>query len=102
MDFEEFKNTIKDLVSKAVEGRGLEDISMNLTTVESPDGMTDRLMVSVGDSKMSMAFRLKEIYQSVEDGEDIDHAVYKMVNTIEDNISVVKEKEQAVKSFITD
>jgi flagellar motility protein MotE (MotC chaperone) len=56
--------------------------------------MTDRLMVSVDDSKMSMAFRLKEIYQSVEDGEDIDHAVYKMVNTIEDNISFVKEKEQ--------
>ena len=75
---------------------------MKLTTVESPDGMTDRLMVSVDDSKMSMAFRLKEIYQSVEDGEDIDHAVYKMVNTIEDNISFVKEKEQDVKSFISD
>ena len=102
MDFEEFKNTIMDLVSKEVEDRGLEGISMKLTTVESPDGMTDRLMVSVDDSKMSMAFRLKEIYQSVEDGEDIDHAVYKMVNTIEDNISFVKEKEQDVKSFISD
>ena len=102
MEFEAFKNTIMDLVSKEVEDRGLEDISLKLTTVESPDGMTDRLMVSVGESKMSMAFRLKEIYQNVEDGEDIDHAVYKMVNTIEDNISVVKEKEQDVKSFITD
>ena len=102
MEFEAFKNTIMDLVSKEIEDRGLEDISLKLTTVESPDGMTDRLMVSVGESKMSMAFRLKEIYQSVEDGEDIDHAVYKMVNTIEDNISVVKEKEQDVKSFITD
>ena len=102
MEFEAFKNTIMDLVSKEVEDRGLEGISMKLTTVESPDGMTDRLMVSVDDSKMSMAFRLKEIYQSVEDGEDIDHAVYKMVNTIEDNISFVKEKEQDVKSFISD
>lgn len=102
MEFEAFKNTIMDLVSKEVEDRGLEGISMKLTTVESPDGMTDRLMVSVGDSKMSMAFRLKEIYQSVEDGEDIDHAVFKMVNTIEDNISVVKEKEQDVKDFISD
>ena len=102
MEFEAFKNTIMDLVSKEVKDRGLEGISMKLTTVESPDGMTDRLMVSVDDSKMSMAFRLKEIYQSVEDGEDIDHAVYKMVNTIEDNISFVKEKEQDVKSFISD
>ena len=59
-------------------------------------------MVSVGESKMSMAFRLKEIYQNVEDGENIDHAVFKMVNTIEENISVVKNKEQDVKSFITD
>ncbi len=102
MDFEEFKNTIMDLVSKEVEDRGLEDISMKLTTIDSPDGMTDRLMVSVGDSKMSMAFRLKEIYGSVQDGEDIDHAVYKMVNTIEDSISVIKNKEQDVKSFISD
>ncbi len=102
MNFEEFKNTIMDLVSKEVEDRGLEDISMKLTTIDSPDGMTDRLMVSVGDSKMSMAFRLKEIYSSVQDGEDIDHAVYKMVNTIEDSISVIKNKEQDVKSFISD
>ncbi len=102
MDFEEFKNNLMELVSKEVEDRGLEDISLKLTTVESPDGMTDRLMVSVGESKMSMAFRLKEIYQNVEDGENIDHAVFKMVNTIEENISVVKNKEQDVKSFITD
>lgn len=59
MEFEAFKNTIMDLVSKEVEDRGLEGISMKLATVESPDGMTDRLMVSVDDSKMSMAFRLR-------------------------------------------
>ena len=82
MDFEEFKNTLMDLVSKEVEDRGIENISMKLTTVDSPDGQTERLMISVGESKMSMAFRLQEIYQSVENGEDIDHAVYKMVNTI--------------------
>ena len=102
MDFDEFKSTLMDLVSKEVEDRGLEDISLKLTTVDSPDGMTDRLMVSVGESKMSMAFRLKEIYRDVENGEDIDHAVFKIVNTIEDNISVVKTKEADVKSFVTD
>ena len=102
MDYETFKTDLMDLVTKEVNDRELKDISLKFDTIDSPDGMTDRLMVSVGESKMSMAFRLKEIYQSVEDGEDIDHAVYKMVNTIEDNISVVKEKEQDVKSFITD
>lgn len=102
MDFDEFKSTLMDLVSKEVEDRGLEDISLKLTTVDSPDGMTERLMVSVGESKMSMAFRLKEIYRDVENGEDIDHAIFKIVNTIEDNISVVKTKEADVKSFVTD
>ena len=102
MDFEEFKNTLMDLVSKEVEDRGIENISMKLTTVDSPDGQTERLMVSVGESKMSMAFRLQEIYQSVENGEDIDHAVYKMVNTIEDSMDVIKNKESEVKSFISD
>ena len=88
MDFEEFKNTLMDLVSKEVDDRGLEDISMKFTTVDSPDGMTERLMVSVGEAKMSMAFRLQE--------------VYKIVNTIESSISVIKEKEQDVKNFISD
>ena len=101
MDFEEFKNTLMDLVSKEVEDRGIENISMKLTTVDSPDGMTERLMVSVGDSKMSMAFRLQEIYNSVEGGEDIDHAVFKIVNTIEDSITVIKTKENEVKDFIS-
>ena len=102
MDFEEFKNTVMDLVSKEVEDRGLEGISMKLTTIDSPDGQTERLMVSVGEAKMSMAFRLQEIYQNVENGEDIDHAVYKMVNTIESSMDVIKNKEDEVKSLISD
>ncbi len=102
MDFEEFKNTVMDLVSKEIDDRGLENLSLKLTTIDSPDGQTERLMVSVGEAKMSMAFRLQEIYQSVENGEDIDHAVFKMVNTIEDSISVIKNKEDEVKSLISD
>ncbi|MCR4557075.1 MAG: DUF5688 family protein, partial [Saccharofermentans sp.] len=47
-------------------------------------------------------FRLKEIFRDVNEGESMDHAVYKMVNTIEANIDVVKTKEGDVKSFITD
>ncbi len=102
MDFEEFKSNLMDLITKEVEDRGLEGISMKFNSINSPDGMTDRLMVSVGDSKMSMAFRLKEIFKDVCDGESLDHAVYKMVNTIEANIEVIKTKEGDVKSFISD
>jgi len=101
MDFNEFKNTLMDLVSKEVEDRGIENLSMKFTTIDSPDGQNERLMVSVGDSKMSMAFRLNEIYKSIEDGEDIDHAVFKMVNTIESSITVIKTKEDEVKDFVS-
>ena len=64
MDFEEFKSTLMDLVTKEIEDRELDGISMKFDTINSPDGMTDRLIVSVGESKMSMAFRLQEIYTS--------------------------------------
>ncbi len=102
MDFEEFKNELMDLITEEVNDRGLEGISMRYETVNSPDGVTDRLIVSVDDSKMSMAFRLNDIFRDVNDGESMDTAVYKMVNTIEANISVIKTKENDVKSFITD
>ena len=102
MDFEDFKNELMDLVSEEINDRGLEDISLKYTTIDSPDGVTERLMVSVGDSKMSMAFRLNDIFKDVQNGESMDDAVYKMVNTIEANVSVIKTKEQDVKSFVTD
>ena len=59
-------------------------------------------MVSVGESKMSMAFRLKEIYRDYERGESIDKSAINIVNAIKSNISVVKTKEEGVKTFVTD
>ncbi|MBQ6304640.1 MAG: hypothetical protein IJK83_11550 [Clostridiales bacterium] len=102
MNYEEFREELMELVSEEINERGLEDLSLKFTTIDSPDGMTDRLMVSVGDSKMSMAFRLEEIYRNVCDGEDINAAVRKIGNTIEESISVIKSKEETVKSFVTD
>ena len=102
MNYESFKTNLMDLVTKEIEKRKLEDITLKFDTIDSPDGMTDRLMVSVGESKMSMAFRLKEIYRDYENGESMDKATIKIVNTIESNISVVKTKEEGVKAFVTD
>ena len=102
MDFDEFKSTLMALVAKEIEDRELDGISMKFDTINSPDGMTDRLIVSVGESKMSMAFRLKEIFRDVNEGESMDRAAIKMVNTIEANIDVVKTKESEVKNFVSD
>ena len=102
MDYDSFKTNLMDLVNKEIKDRELEDLSLKFDTIDSPDGMTDRLMVSVGESKMSMAFRLRDIFRDVENGEPMDKATIKIVNTIEENISVIKTKEEGVKAFVTD
>ena len=102
MDFEEFKNELMELLTQELDNRGIENLSLRFDTINSPDGQNERLVVSVGDSKMSMAFRLREIYRDIENGEDMDHAVNRMCNTIKESISVIETKEQAVKAFVTD
>lgn len=102
LNYEDFKNELMQLAEEEVENRGIDNISFKLGEIESPDGMTDRMIVSVGDSKMSMAFRLKEIYKDYEGGEDLDHAVERICNTIEESITIIETKEQDVKTFITD
>ena len=102
MDFEEFKNELMELVTQELDNRGIENISLRFDTINSPDGQNERMVVSVGDSKMSMAFRLKEIYRDIEYGEEMDHAVDRICNTIKESISVIETKEEGVKAFITD
>ena len=102
MDFEEFKNELMELVTQELDNRGIENISLKFSDINSPDGMNERMIVSVGDSKMSMAFRLKEIFRDIENGEDMDHAVNRICNTIKESISVIETQEEGVKAFITD
>lgn len=102
MDFEEFKNELMELVTQELDNRSIDNVSLRFDTINSPDGMTDRLIVSVGDSKMSMAFRLKEIFTDFENGVDMDRSVNRICNTIKENISVIETKEGDVKAFITD
>ncbi len=102
MDFEAFKNELMELVTQELDNRSIENISLKFNTINSPDGMTDRLIATVGDSKMSMAFRLKEIFTDYENGVDMDRCVDRICNTIKENISVIETKEDDVKAFITD
>ena len=102
MDFEAFKNELMELVTQELDNRSIENISLKFNTINSPDGMTDRLIATVGDSKMSMAFRLKEIFTDYENGVDMDRCVDRICNTIKENISVIETKEGDVKAFITD
>ena len=102
MDFEEFKNELMELVTQELDNRSIDNVSLRFDTINSPDGMTDRLIVSVGDSKMSMAFRLKEIFTDFENGVDMDRSVNRICNTIKENISVIEKNEAGVKAFITD
>ena len=102
MDYEEFKVNLMDYVTEEIDNRGLEDISLKFQEIDSPDGVTDRLMVSIGDSKMSMEFRLQQIFDTVQKGELIEDAAYNVVDTIEENITVCKTKQHEIKDWITD
>jgi len=102
MNYEEFKTELMNLLSLEIDDRGLDEISLRFDTIKSPDGFNDRLIVYVGKSNMSMAFRLQEIFDSVSNGESMDRAVIRLVNSIADNIKVIKTKEDDVKTFISD
>jgi len=102
MNYEDFKKNLLKAVEEEIESRGLEDISCRFDNIDAPDGMNDRMIVSVEGSKMSMAFRLQEIYNDVNAGENLLRAADRMVNTIEANVDVCKSKENDVKDFVSD
>ena len=101
-NYEEFKEELMWLLNHELDNREIENLSLRFDTINSPDGQNERLIVAVGESKMSMAFRLKEIFKDYEGGEDLNHAVERICNTIEENITIIETKEQDVKAFITD
>ena len=67
MDFDEFKSTLMDLVTKEIEDRELEGISMKFDTINSPDGMTDRLIVSVAQLQKMLRICRPVVYELIRD-----------------------------------
>lgn len=99
MNYEVFKKNLMAAVEAELESQGIEGITLKNEEIMSPDGMTDRLIVGIPGSNISMAYRLQEIYNDY-DG-DIESKAENLVESIKENLKV-KEKEADVKSFITD
>jgi len=99
MNYEEFKQELMAAVENELQEQNVEGITLKNEEIVSADGMTDRLIVGMEGSNISMAFRLQEIYDQY-DG-DIPNQATGLVETIKENLQV-KEKEADVKSFITD
>ena len=99
MDYGDFKKAFMEKVEDILKEQNVEGISVRNEEIMSADGMTDRMIVSMEDSNISMAFRFQEIYDKY-DG-DIDYQAESIVDSIKENLKV-KEKEEDVKSFITD
>ena len=99
MDYGDFKKVFMETVEDILKEQNVEGISVRNEEIMSADGMTDRMIVSMEGSNISMAFRFQEIYDKY-DG-DIDHQAESIVDSIKENLKV-KEKEEDVKSFITD
>ena len=99
MNYEEFKKNLMSAIEEELEAQGIEGITLKNEEIMSPDGMTDRLMVGIPGSNISMAYRLQEIYNDY-DG-DIESKAENLVESIKENLKVT-EKEKDVKSYITD
>ncbi len=99
MNYDEFKHTLMTAVENELQEQNVEGITLKNEEIMSADGMTDRLIVSMEGSNISMAFRLQEIYEQYD--ADIPAQAASLVETIKENLQV-KEKEADVKSFITD
>ena len=99
MNYDEFKQELMAAVENELQEQNVEGITLKNEEIMSADGMTDRLIVGMEGSNISMAFRLQEIFDQY-DG-DIPAQAASLVETIKENLEV-KEKEADVKSFITD
>lgn len=100
-DFKNFQNELLERVRKELDERKVEGLSLKLETIDSPDGVTDRLIVSVSGLRTSMAIRLEEPYQNIKDGESIDSIVTRMANTIEENLIHLKSMNHDVGNFLS-
>ena len=99
MEYDEFKKMFMEEVEHEIKARIIEGVTISNEEIRSPEGMTDRLIVKMENSNISMAFRLQEIYEDY-DGR-LDVQVEGLVDTIQENMNV-REKEADVKSFIMD
>ena len=102
MNFNKFQTELKEAVENELKDRGMEGISCELKRIDAPDGMVDRLVVSVEGSKLSMAFRLKSLYLGYEDGTSLEETADQVVNTIRENLDICKNNEKDVKEFLSD
>ena len=98
MGYDEFKTAIMEAVEDKIKEQDIEGVSIRNDEIMAADGMTDRLIVSMEGSNISMAFRFQEIYDGYNG--DIDAQAESLVDNIKLNLQV-KEKEDGVKDFIT-
>lgn len=98
MNYEQFKKEIMEAVEEQLKEQAVEGITLRNDEIMAADGMTDRLIVSMEGSNISMAFRFKEIYENYNG--DIEAQAVSLVENIKENLQV-KDKEADVKNFIT-
>ena len=63
MEYDEFKKMFMEEVEHEIKARIIEGVTISNEEIRSPEGMTDRLIVKMENSNISMAFRLQEIFE---------------------------------------
>ena len=102
-NYEDFKKDFLKNIKGELELRGIEDVTCKYETINAPDGMNDRLNVSVGDSRTAMSFRVQAYYNDVNNGVDLLAAASTLVDIVEEMMDQVRAKpEQSLNEFVFD
>ena len=103
MNYEEFKDALYERLETELKERGIDNVSLRTDMLKSPDGVTERLIVSAEGSAIAMAFRYEAIYDRFKNmGEDIGAEVAVLMENIKENLIKIDDRENDVKDFIMD
>ena len=98
INYDEFKKNLIEEVEKQLAEENVTGLSVRNDEIMAPDGMTDRMIVAMEGSNISMAYRFQEIYKDF-DG-DYEEKAAELVDSIKAAMQV-RSKEANVKEFIT-
>ena len=108
MNYTDFKTQLLNGVIDALEEQtasSIADFELRYHTMSIPTGTSERLIVSKPGTNLSMALRIEEMYESLENGsESIDELIHNAVQIILDNYTTLDDadKTDKIKKIVTD
>ena len=86
MDFEMFKEQFKEDVKRALNGKGIEDISIIIDRVSKPNESYETMTVTPKGSNIGVNMNISQFFEAYEKGEDYGKVVQRAASSIAKSI----------------